>query len=117
MYDAGMPASRARYVGSFGGEALGRNYDMIRRPPLRLVRGDYVPVAPLQYWADAHLEVGLVLADRLALLLKRVQPLATQRGLTSFAVICGRPLAPITKLPLPSRCGTGPGSAWIRCLV
>ena len=47
MYDARLPAAGARDVGPFGGEAFGRNYDMIRRPFLRLVRGDYVPVTPL----------------------------------------------------------------------
>ena len=47
MYDAGLPAAGARDVGPFGGEAIRRNHHMIRRPPLSLVRGNYVPVAPL----------------------------------------------------------------------
>ena len=49
----------------------------------------------------------------LPLLLKTVQPLPTQRGLTSFGVICGWPSAPTMILPSASRVGTGPGSAWI----
>ena len=47
MYDAGLPAPGARDVGTLGGETFRSNYDMIRRPPLRLVGGDHVPMAPL----------------------------------------------------------------------
>ena len=47
MYDAGLPAPGARDVGTLGGETFRSNYDMIRRPPLRLVGGDHVSMAPL----------------------------------------------------------------------
>jgi len=45
--DAGTATSRARYVGSFGGEAFRRDDDVIRCPPLGLVRCNYVAMAPL----------------------------------------------------------------------
>ena len=47
MYDAGVASSRERYVGSFGGEPFRGNEDVIRCPPLRLVRRNDVAVAPL----------------------------------------------------------------------
>ena len=47
MYVAGLPAPGARDVGTLGGETFRSTYHMIRRPPLRLVGGDHVPMAPL----------------------------------------------------------------------
>jgi len=65
MNDAGMSASGTCHIGSFSGEVLGCDHDVIRGPSLGLVRCNDVAVAPLpKICRNTQVLVGLKCAVR-----------------------------------------------------
>ena len=54
LLSAGLPASGTGHISSFGGKALDRNNDVIRCPPLGLVRRNHVAMAPLPKIAGTY---------------------------------------------------------------